>query len=113
MLNLTVAGVSAFLLALLIGGVPAARAQEPEPIRYVVSFPAPQTHYLNVEATIPTGRQPQVELMMPVWTPGSYLVREYARNVEGFTARDAQGRSLPVEKTRKIAGASRVEVFRP
>jgi len=101
MLKPTVARVSAVLLAVLAIAVPTVRAQEPEPIRYVVSFPAPQTHYLTVEATIPTGRQPRIELMMPVWTPGSYLVREYARNVEGFTARDAQGRSLPVEKTRK------------
>ena len=26
------------------------------------------------------------DLKMPVWTPGSYLIREYAKNVEGFTA---------------------------
>jgi predicted metalloprotease with PDZ domain len=39
--------------------------------------------------------------MMPVWIPGSYMVREFARHVEGFVARDAQGRVLPVEKTRK------------
>jgi predicted metalloprotease with PDZ domain len=101
MLKPTVVRVSALVLAVLAIAGTAIRAQEPEPIRYVVSFPAPQTHYLTVEAVIPTGRQPRIELMMPVWTPGSYLVREYARNVEGFTARDAQGRSLPVEKTRK------------
>lgn len=81
--------------------VTTARAQQPEPIRYIVSFPAPQTHYLEVEATVPTGGQRQVELMMPVWTPGSYLVREFSRNVEGFTARDGQGRPLVVNKTRK------------
>ncbi len=37
---------------------------------------------------------------MAVWTPGSYLVREYERNVEGVTA-TADGRSLAVEKSRK------------
>ena len=79
----------------------AATAQQPEPIRYVVSFPAPQTHYLEVEATVPTAGQQEIELMMPTWTPGSYLVREFSRNVEAFTARDGQGRSLAVEKTRK------------
>ena len=35
---------------------------------------------------VPTGRRRSVELMMPVWTPGSYLVREYARNVEAVEA---------------------------
>jgi len=73
----------------------AARAQSaPEPIRYTLGFPAPQTHYVEVTATVPTGRRPDVELMMAVWTPGSYLVREYERNIEGLTASGADGRAL-------------------
>jgi len=80
----------------------AAHAQSaPEPIRYTLSFPAPQTHYVEVTATVPTGRQPVVELMMAVWTPGSYLVREYERNVEALTASGADGRALDVDKSRK------------
>ena len=38
---------------------------------------------------------------MPVWTPGSYLVREFARHVQDFSARDAAGRALRWEKTNK------------
>jgi len=80
----------------------AARAQSaPEPIRYTLSFPAPQTHYVEITATVPTGRRPDVELMMPVWTPGSYLVREYARNVEAVTAAGPDGRPLDVDKSKK------------
>jgi predicted metalloprotease with PDZ domain len=30
-------------------------------------------------------------LIMPVWTPGSYLVREFERNVQDFSAKDATG----------------------
>src|SRR5262245_15754014 len=87
---------------LLMMHAAAARAQiAPEPIRYTLSFPAPQTHYVEVTATVPTGRRPQVELMMPVWTPGSYLVREYARNVEAVTAAGPDGRSLEVDKSKK------------
>ena len=71
-----------------------------EEILYTVRFPAPQTHYVEIEAVLPARRQP-VEVMMAVWTPGSYLVREYARHVEGLAARGADGRSLAVEKTRK------------
>jgi predicted metalloprotease with PDZ domain len=89
-------------LVLVIGAVPAAAQQTSvEPIRYTVSFPAPHTHYLEVSAVVPTGRQPQVELMMAVWTPGSYLVREFSRNVEAVTAAGADGRALNVEKTEK------------
>ncbi len=70
-------------------------------IRYTVSFPAPHTHYVEVSAAVPTGRQPHVELMMAVWTPGSYLVREFARHVENVTAVGPEGRALDVEKSDK------------
>jgi predicted metalloprotease with PDZ domain len=39
--------------------------------------------------------------MMAVWTPGSYLVREFSRHVEGVTARGADGRPVTVEKSEK------------
>src|SRR3954468_22241495 len=70
------------------------------PIRYTLTFPAPQTHYVEVAASIPTRGRAEVELMMAVWTPGSYLVREYERNVEALTA-SAGGRQLTVAKSDK------------
>jgi predicted metalloprotease with PDZ domain len=71
-----------------------------EPIRYSLHFPAPHTHYVEVTATVPaTG--PSVDMMMAVWTPGSYLVREYARHVEDVSAEGRDGRRLLVEKTAK------------
>ena len=39
--------------------------------------------------------------MMAVWTPGSYLIREYERHVEALTAADPARAPLAVEKTRK------------
>ncbi|HEX6212597.1 MAG TPA: PDZ domain-containing protein, partial [Methylomirabilota bacterium] len=71
-----------------------------EPIRYTLRFPAPQTHYLEVEATVPTEGRPTVDLLMAVWTPGSYLVREYSRHVESVRA-EVGGRPAPVAKTAK------------
>ena len=38
---------------------------------------------------------------MAVWTPGSYMVREYSRNVEAVTATRPDGRVVRVEKTDK------------
>jgi predicted metalloprotease with PDZ domain len=38
---------------------------------------------------------------MPVWTPGSYLIREFARHVQDFAAFDASGRPLSWEKINK------------
>ena len=75
-------------------------AAAPAPIRYTLRFPAPQTHYVEVEATVPTLGRPQIELEMAVWTPGSYLVREYSRHVEDVRA-EAAGQARLVEKTAK------------
>ena len=113
----------ALALALIVlVGPPATRAAAPPaqpaaPIRYTVRFPAPESHYIEVVAAVPTAGAADVELMMPVWTPGSYLVREYARNVEGVAARPgAGGPALPVAKSRKnrwkveTGGAAEVEV---
>lgn len=86
------------LLAMLTTSSPGAQA--PEPIRYTLQFPAAQTHYVEVEAVYPTGRQPSIEVFMAVWTPGSYLVREYQRHVEAVTA-TSDGKTLAVEKSRK------------
>lgn len=86
------------------------------PIRYAVSFPAPHTHYVEVRADVPTGGRASIELMMPVWTPGSYLVREFSRHVEHVTAADTANRPLRVVKSDKnrwmvtTGGAARVVV---
>ena len=78
-----------------------ADAQQPEPIRYVLRMPAPKTHYIEVQTMYPTSRRRAIELMMPVWMPGSYLVREFARYVEEVRARDPAGHALQVVKSRK------------
>jgi predicted metalloprotease with PDZ domain len=106
----------AFTLALTTAGALPAPAQQLEPITYTVRIPAPRTHYLEIEASYPTGGRPSIELMMAVWTPGSYLIREFARNVEGVSARSSANQALAIDKTRKnrwlvhTGGASRIVV---
>jgi len=73
---------------------PPATAAAPE-ISYAVSMPEPHTHLLQVEMRV-VGRgaanlPAQIDLVMPVWTPGSYLVREFARHVQDFAATEAGG----------------------
>ena len=74
-------------------------------IAFYVSMSKPHTHMLEVEVRIsrPVGSLIPAEefLVMPVWTPGSYLVREFARHVQDFSAVDASGRSLQWEKPNK------------
>ena len=69
-------------------------------MRYRLTMPEPHTHLLHVE-TVVDGPGAEVELVLPVWTPGSYLVREYARHLEGIAAEDGSGRPLAVERLDK------------
>ena len=73
----------------------------PEPLHYTLQFPAPHTHYVEVAMVVPTGGDSAVDLRMAVWTPGSYLVREYARHVEAVAAQAADGQPLRVNKISK------------
>jgi predicted metalloprotease with PDZ domain len=73
---------------------------EPLRVHYALTF-VPTAHALCVEVTLPTFAAPGLEVFMPVWTPGSYLVREYARHVEGFAAIDSRGAELTTHKVRK------------
>jgi predicted metalloprotease with PDZ domain len=69
-------------------------------INYNVAFPEAQAHYVTVEMSLSGLAQKTVDLKMPVWTPGSYLVREFGKNVEGFIA-EANGQPLTAYKTDK------------
>jgi len=72
----------------------------PEAVRYRVSMSRPHSHLFEVEAAFPAG--PDVlDAVLPVWTPGSYLVREYARHLQDVTAVGPGGEPLPVQRTDK------------
>jgi predicted metalloprotease with PDZ domain len=77
------------------------RAETPEPILYTLKFPAPEKHVAEVEAVFPTDKRSSLDLMMAVWSPGFYRVQDYARRVEGFTARSTDGARLDVEQPQK------------
>jgi predicted metalloprotease with PDZ domain len=93
--------IPCLVLALALAAAGLHGAPSPMPISYTLRFPAPQTHYVEVEARIPTDGRPAIELMMAVWTPGSYLLREYSRTVEEVSAATEAGEPLSVEKSAK------------
>ncbi|WP_287129166.1 M61 family metallopeptidase [Candidatus Cyanaurora vandensis] len=51
--------------------------------RYTVTAD-PLQHLFTVTMTCPVPRD-TVDLSLPVWTPGSYMVREYSRHLQDFT----------------------------
>ncbi len=93
-----------FMLSMFFYGAQAQTqgAQSIGAIQYSVSMSAPHTHYFEVEIHLKNFDEDYVDFKMPVWTPGSYLVREYAKNVEGFSALDgSDGSALKVHKINK------------
>lgn len=70
-------------------------------VRYKIRFPEPASHYVVIEASFPVAGDSEVELFLPVWTPGSYLIREYARNIEPISAIDGSGKALSCSKSSK------------
>ena len=69
-------------------------------IGFEVSFKEPQAHYAEVQMDISGLAKDYVDVKMPVWTPGSYLIREFEKSVEEFKA-TASGKAVKVEKVRK------------
>ncbi len=71
-------------------------------LSYEVSFPQPQTHLYQVKLQVQNWQPDTLEIEFPVWTPGSYLVREYARHIQQLSAyQEETSETLPVSKISK------------
>ncbi|BAU42620.1 M61 family metallopeptidase [Leptolyngbya sp. O-77] len=55
-------------------------------LHYTVAMPQPETHLFEVTLRVSGWQADVLDLKMPVWTPGSYLIREYSRHVQDFAA---------------------------
>jgi predicted metalloprotease with PDZ domain len=100
--------VAKLLLAALVFTTGQVRTTTPAlDLAYNLSFSKPATHLYEVVFEIGNIRQAAIDLQMPAWTPGSYLVREYARNVQDFEALDESGR--PLKWTKKDKATWQIE----
>ncbi len=86
-------------------------------LHYRVAVPRPADHLVHVELAIPCAALPEhVDVTLPAWCPGSYLIRDYARLIRDLTVvgDDGQPRAaIKVDKsTWRIAraGAARLTV---
>ncbi|HCN83709.1 MAG TPA: peptidase M61, partial [Sphingobacteriaceae bacterium] len=70
-------------------------------IAFNVTFSEPQAHYADIQMDISDIKKDYIDIKMPVWAPGSYLVREFSKNVEGFSAKNKKNETLPVQKLNK------------
>jgi predicted metalloprotease with PDZ domain len=104
--NYFFAAIHLVFVVLLTGAATQAQTTAPmsSEISYTVAMTRPHTHLLEVEIRVKVPANLQVpnesDLIMPVWTPGSYLIREFERHVQDFAA-DANGRALDWTKVNK------------
>ena len=95
--------LQAVVVALLAAAVSGAQVTAPNSpdISFTVSMSKPSTHLLEVEMRLQRSNgASHTDLVMPVWTPGSYLIREFERHVQDFAAEE-NGRALEWTKTNK------------
>ena len=72
-----------------------------KPIRYSIVPKQPAAHLFEVTITVADPDPSGQRFMLPVWIPGSYMVREFARNIVTLRAVNEAGRKVRVEKTDK------------
>jgi predicted metalloprotease with PDZ domain len=66
-------------------------------------MPRRQTHLYEVKMQVAPFSRPvdRFDLVLPVWTPGSYVLREFSRHVRDLTAEGPLGTPLSVVKVEK------------
>ena len=70
-------------------------------VNYELSMPKPQNHYYHIKMELNDFNQKELNISLPVWAPGSYLVREFSKNINLVKAFDEKGNPLEIKKTRK------------
>jgi predicted metalloprotease with PDZ domain len=70
-------------------------------ITYNVSVKDIPNQQFHVTTDIRNINQPRLELSLPTWTPGWYVVENYAKNLLRFEVTDGNGRRLVPRMTRK------------
>ncbi|MFQ5652684.1 MAG: M61 family metallopeptidase [bacterium] len=76
-------------------------AKSAENISYHLAWSRPNSHLLEITMTIENLHEDTVEVNLPNWRPGRYVIQNFAKNVVNFSASDGNGAPLPVEKISK------------
>ena len=71
-----------------------------EPHRYSINPIDPAAHLYEVRLTVAEPDGDGQVFAMPAWIPGSYMIRDYARNVVAIRA-ESDGRDVPLSKLDK------------
>ncbi|OUR99904.1 hypothetical protein A9Q84_02420 [Halobacteriovorax marinus] len=71
-------------------------------LKYKINIEKPETHYLSVTITGARNKtDDKLSFFIPSWSPGSYLMREYGKNIRNFKALNAVGEYYQFMQTDK------------
>jgi len=70
-------------------------------VSYKLMMSRPQSHYYEVEMEVSGYKGKSFDVKMPVWAPGSYLVREFSKNLNLVKAFNEKGEPIEVSKVTK------------
>ena len=69
--------------------------------RYTISMQHAAAHLFDVTLTIDAPSPDGQRVFLPAWIPGSYMIREFARNIVTLAAFDSRGDKVSAEKISK------------
>jgi predicted metalloprotease with PDZ domain len=72
-------------------------------IRHLVTCGRPERHHFHVESRFDDVPGSEATLVLPVWTPGSYMVRDFSRHLFDVVAAGPGGATIRCRKVRKNA----------
>lgn len=70
-------------------------------VNYSVTFKEPESHYLEVTLNFDQLQFSQTNLILPVWTPGYYLILDTPRYIVDFDVTDSDGNKIKWTKKSK------------
>jgi predicted metalloprotease with PDZ domain len=73
-------------------------------VRYTVRLSDPNSHLVRIRMDVRGLPGDSTDFVMPAWTPGSYKVRDYAKNIQDFSAGRNPWRKIDKSRWRVAAG---------
>jgi len=70
------------------------------PVSHIVSYPPNKQQYLQVRSEFPVASL-ETDVVIPNWTPGAYVIKNFGANVDRLSATSESGTPLALEKISK------------
>ena len=69
--------------------------------KYHISYDNPLSHFVQIELTLQTRGEEQIDLKLPVWRPGRYEIQNFPKRIRNIKATAPDGGPLVCQKISK------------